>query len=145
MLANRLSGTALAPFGTLTRELDRMFDGVFDAPVRGRFPAVSIWEDDEAFHLEAVVPGVAADDLDIRATGNQVTLKGKRAERTRDGARLHRSEFRAVEFERSFELPVDIDGQAITAELDQGILQLTLPKAPEHKPVKIQVRKKDEA
>lgn len=140
MLTNRLTGAPIAPFQSLSRELDRMFEGLLDgAGVRQGVPAVSIWEDEERFYLEAEVPGIQSDDLDISVTGNRVTLKGERKEHRREKATLHRQEWGGYRFERTFELPVDVDGDHIKAELRQGVLTLELPKAPQHKPRKIKV------
>ncbi len=140
MLINRLTNTAMTPFQALSRELDRMFEGFADAGGSSQgYPRVSIWEDADSFHLEAEVPGLSAEDLDISCTGNRVTLRGERKEDKRENASLHRQEWTQFQFERTFELPLDVDGGRIQAELKQGILHLTLPKAPEHKAVKIKV------
>lgn len=115
-----------------------MLDGAVDKKGTA-YPRVNIWEDEDSFHFEAEVPGFAADDLDVSALGDRITIKGSRGEPTREGATQHRRELRAARFERSFQLPIDVDGTKIQAELDQGILRLTLPKVPEQKPVKIKV------
>ena len=142
MLTNRMHSAALTPLHTLSHELDRMFGGFLDAPRRTAtsYPAVSIWEDEDAFHIEAEVAGVAPEDLDIQVIVNRVTLRGERKQqRAADNPTVHREEWRPLEFERSFELPVDIDGDSVQADLNQGILGLTLPKTPKHKPVKVNV------
>src|SRR5262245_8053559 len=129
MLLNRLENAALVPFHALTRELDRMFEGLRDGDGAVRnYPAITILAVQDSFHIEAEVPGLTAEDLDISATGKRVTIRGERKETPRENATVHRQEWRAFQFERTFELPTDVDGKDIRAELQQGILRLTLPK-----------------
>ncbi len=140
MLANRINGTVLSPFQSLSRELDRMFEGVTDGSrYSTAVPPVVIWEDEDSFHLEAHVPGIRSDDLDIAVTGNRVSLKGARPATKRDKVTVHRDETTPMQFERTFELPTDVDTGKLTADLSDGVLHLTLPKAPQHKPVKIRI------
>jgi len=128
------------PFQALSRELERMFEAPDSRRSRHVAPPLSISETEDGFHVEIEVPGVLADDLDVSVHGNRVTLKGERKVTEREGATPLRQEWGAYEFERAFELPADIDGQGLEAELKNGILHLTLPKAPGHKPQKIAVR-----
>ena len=142
MLLNRWTGNPVTPFTSLSRELDRMFEGVLDRSSRDgntSAPALALWEEEGSYHVELEIPGVLADDLDVSVHGNRVTVKGERVEVAREGAKLHRREWGALEFARSFELPVDIDDKGVVAELDHGILRLTLPKAEGHKPRKVKV------
>jgi len=134
MLVHRLNTHRFDPFQFLSRDLDS------DRLARATYPRVTVWEDDNAFHLEAIVPGVGADDLDISVVGNRVTLKGKRAEPEHPDATVLRREWGEVEFERSFELPLDVDNQSVEAQLENGLLALTLPKAPAHKARKVEVK-----
>ena len=140
MLRNRTNGLSIAPFATLSRELDRMFEGLVDPRTpSASTPALRIWEDENGFELEAEVPGLQAEHLDISVHGNRVTLKGERTETKREKATLHREEWGALRFERTLELPVDLDQDKVTAELRDGILRLTLPKAAGHKPQKVKI------
>ena len=143
MLLTHWNRNASTPFHALSRELERMFDGFAEAPngrrARHVAPPLSISETEDGFEVEVEVPGVLAEDLDVSVHGNRVTLKGERKVTEREGATPLRQEWGAYEFERAFELPVDIDGKGLQAELKNGILHLTLPKAPGHKPQKIRV------
>ena len=140
-MLDRNQGTALSPLSSLTRDFDRFLGGFFDhAPLSaGARPLVSIWEAGDAYLLDAEVPGLRADDIDITVVDNIVTLKGTREETEREGARLLRREGRPLDFERRFEMPVSIDGEKIEASLENGILHVTLPKAQAHLPRKVKV------
>lgn len=141
MLINQLTGQTIAPFQTLSRELDRMFDGFLDGPFRRQnsFPAICAWETAEAFEIEAQVAGLRAEDIDVSVHGNRVTMRGERKETKRDGATSLRREWSTYQFERSFDLPVEVDDKKVVAELRDGILHLTLPKAPGTVPQRIKV------
>jgi HSP20 family protein len=143
MLLTRWNPDQASPFAVLGRELEQIFDGFFDAPTgaRGRHvtPPLSIAETDDGFVVEVEVPGVTADDLDVSVHGTVVTLKGERKVAEVEGQKPLRREWGAYSFERSFELPADIDADRLEAELKNGILHLTLPKAPGHRPRKIKV------
>lgn len=90
---------------------------------------VDITEDDDAFHVEAEIPGVDKDDIDVSVEGNRVsiTAEAKREKEKKDEKELivERSWGRAY---RAFALPTDIDGNRTEARYDKGVLSLTLPK-----------------
>ncbi|HEX3989283.1 MAG TPA: Hsp20/alpha crystallin family protein [Verrucomicrobiae bacterium] len=100
-------------------------------------PGVNIVETKDGYVLEAEMPGVNKDGLDIQLEENILTLVGRRAPAS-GGTSLHR-ESRAADFRRVFELDPSIDAQKINARIDQGILTLNLPKAEKVKPRKITV------
>jgi len=100
-------------------------------------PGVNIVETKDRYILEAEMPGVNKDGLDISLEENVLTLVGRRGSAL-DGTSLYR-ESRTADFRRVFELDPSIDVQKINARIDQGILTLTLPKAEKVKPRKIAV------
>ena len=100
-------------------------------------PGVNIVETKDGYVLEAEMPGVNKDGLDIQVEENVLTLVGRRVSAP-GGTSLHR-ESRAADFRRVFELDTSIDTQKINARIDQGILTVTLPKAEKVKPRKITV------
>jgi HSP20 family protein len=100
-------------------------------------PEVNIVENKEAYVLEAEMPGVSKDGLDISLEDNVLTLVGRRAAAPARSS-LYR-ESRAADFRRVFKLDGTIDTQKINARIEQGILTLTLPKAEKVKPRKITV------
>jgi HSP20 family protein len=101
-------------------------------------PEVNIFETKDGFVLEAEMPGVNKEALEISLEGNALTLVGRRND-TLAGVEVIYRESRPVDFRRVFELDPAIDAARISAKMDQGILTLTLPKAEQVKPRKIAV------
>jgi HSP20 family protein len=90
---------------------------------------VDVTEDDDAFHVDAEIPGVDKDDIEVSVEGNRVsiTAETKREKEKKDEKELivERSWGKAY---RAFALPADIDGNRTEARYDKGVLSLTLPK-----------------
>jgi len=142
MMTGRLN--LWAPYGDLRREIDRLFDAFTGgnggaARVRA-FPAVNLWEEGNDFYLEAELPGVARDDLDISAAGTELTLRGRRNPRRGEELTYHRQERGSGEFTRVLTLPTEVDAEKIEATLKDGVLTLTLPKAEAARARKIKVK-----
>ncbi len=131
MTTDRLLG--LAPVHELRHELDRVFNSFWpDLAARGRaqpFPAFNIWEDAQALHAEAELPGLRLDDLEIFVAGNELTIRGRRTWEKSADVVFHRQERGTGEFSRVLTLPVEIDADHVAATLKDGVLKLTLPKA----------------
>jgi HSP20 family protein len=104
------------------------------------FPAVNIWEEGDQVFAEAELPGVKSEDVDVSATGNEVTLRGRRAAHTIDNTPYHRRERTFGEFSRVLQLPFEVDASAVEATLRDGVLLLKLPKAASARPRKIPVQ-----
>ncbi len=126
------------------RELDRLFDGFFGpesflSSVRP-FPPVNLWEDRERMYLEAEVPGLTMDDLEITIQGNELTIRGTR--RPADGEKVvyHRQERGAGEFTRFLTLPIEVDADRVEATLKDGVLTIAMPKSEHAKARKINVK-----
>lgn len=100
---------------------------------------LDIFETDENFVVKAFVPGVPADRLDITTRQNTVTIRAEQAPESQDGARYYLRERPSGTWLRSFELPTPIQADQIDARLENGVLILTLPKAPEAKPHKVRI------
>lgn len=101
-------------------------------------PLANIIETTDGYVLEAEMPGVAKDGLDLTVENGQLTIVGRRAKFAGNGGTLYR-ESRDHDFRRVFEIDPSIDAARITAKIDQGILTLTLPKAEAVKPRRIAV------
>ena len=101
-------------------------------------PEVNIMETTEEYRLEAEMPGVNKDGLEITLEGNILTLVGHQTFQFPQADLLYR-ESRSVDFRRSFELAPTIDTQKINAQMGQGILTLHLPKTEQVKPRKIPI------
>jgi len=104
-------------------------------------PRVDVFEKGDNLVIRAEMPGVEKDDVDVRIEGNTVTLRG---ERKRDAELREETAYRRERiygaFVRSFRLPKTVDAGGIAASYRDGVLEITLPKAEESKPKKIDVQ-----
>jgi HSP20 family protein len=102
-------------------------------------PDVNIYETEQSFVLQAEMPGVMKDGLEVTLEGNALTFIGRRSDEPIRGTPLYR-ESRPLNYRRVFELDPSIDTSKISAEMKQGVLTLTLPKAERVKPRKIEIK-----
>jgi HSP20 family protein len=142
----------LFPFSQLRQEVDRALSSALTgAPgawlpefAQSRvFPALNVWEQADELFVEAELPGLKADDLDISVEGDVLTIKGQRGEAAPQGATFHRRERGVGPFSRVLRLPVPVDADRVRAAFRDGVLLVTLPKAEEAKPRKIKVAGQD--
>jgi len=101
-------------------------------------PEVNIFETNDGYVLEAEMPGVGKEGLEVTLEGHEITLTGRRHTEAANGSTLFR-ESRDANYRRVFELDPAIDSSKIVARMEQGILTLTLPKSEAVKPRKITV------
>lgn len=101
-------------------------------------PEVNIYELNDEYLLEAELPGVTKDGLEVTLEDNVLTLVGRRQDLLPKGEAVYR-ESRRADFRRSFELDPMIDAEKIAARVEQGVLTLRLPKGPAAKPRRIMV------
>ena len=101
-------------------------------------PEVNIFETGEGYVLEAEMPGVNKEGLEITLENNEITIVGHRKSEPLPGEPLFR-ESQQYDFRRAFELDPVIDTGRISAQMEQGVLTLTLPKSERVKPRKITV------
>jgi HSP20 family protein len=100
-------------------------------------PNVNIVETKEAYILEAEMPGVAKEGLDISLDENVLTIVGRR--QSESVVNFLYRESNPVDYRRAFELDPSIETGKISAQIEQGLLTLTLPKAEKAKPRRITV------
>lgn len=94
-----------------------------------RVPHADVCETADAWFIEIDVPGVAAQDLQLRFEPGQIVCEGKRESRSMNcECRCHAVEIETGTFRRAIPLPAEIDGDAIEARLELGVLQVRVPK-----------------
>ncbi len=125
---------------TLREAMDRLFDDAFTRPLNLRdgdlsTPAIDMYQTDDEVVVKAAIPGFNADEVQINVTGDVLTLRGemKHEEEKKDKA-WHIHEQRWGSVERSITLPTDVKADKASADFENGILTVTLPKAEEVKP-----------
>ena len=129
----------------LSRAVVRPFDAFDAAPYWDgtRAMPIDVIEDKDGYTVKASVPGVKPEELDINIENNVVTIRAERkAEDNKDENTVHRQERYYGKLERCFTLPVKVDAEKAKAELEHGVLKLSLPKAETVKPKTIQVKAK---
>ncbi len=135
-----------ADMAQLREQVNRLFDttlnrsGQEPTAARTWAPVVDIYETVQAIVLHVDLPGVKPEEIDIRITGDTLTLKGERTlareETEKQYVRIERA---YGAFQRSFTLGVPIEQSAVTAAYHDGVLEITLPKAEESKPKQVKV------
>ncbi|HJP90718.1 MAG TPA: Hsp20/alpha crystallin family protein [Pyrinomonadaceae bacterium] len=136
---------------TLQEEVNRLFSTnmsrAFDDEGIGRgawAPSVDIYENKDHIVLEAELPGMKQEDFDLSIENNILTLRGERKfEKTDETDNYHRVERSYGAFTRSFTLPQTVSAEGATAEYNNGVLRVTLPKREETKARRIQVTGKE--
>jgi HSP20 family protein len=106
----------------------------------GSYPRINVSEDDNNYFIEALVPGVNADDIDLNVMQRNMTLVGGRNEAEDRNYTWHRHERGAGKFMRTIDLPANIDTTKVDAEFRNGVLSITLPKMESDKPKKISLK-----
>jgi HSP20 family protein len=101
-------------------------------------PAVDIEETDDAWIVEAELPGVDKKDVDIQMNDSELVVRGEIKERERAGI-LRRRTRRVGEFEFRVNLPGQTDAEQIDAKLDGGVLAIRIPKPQETQPRHIEI------
>ena len=108
----------------IQQRLDRFAPGP-----AGWMPPVDLHETPDRYVVTAELPGMTREDLQIHLHEGRLTLSGVRRERTLPCEEYHRIERGHGSFSRTFQLPVPVDADEITADLRDGVLTITCPKA----------------
>ena len=139
----------LSPWGSM-RDVESYFNRFFE-DTNGDFleafesewkPAMDISETDEAYLIEADIPGLKKEDVKIEVMDDVVTIKGERKSEKEEKDKkkgYHRVERSYGGFIRTIRVPGGVKGDEVTAKFEDGVLKVTLPKPEEAKPKLISV------
>ena len=124
-----------------------VFNGFFRPPLthrsvrNARIPAVDVAETDTAYQVKAELPGIRKEDLDVTVDDGVLTIKAEHNDNQEqvENGQLIRQERSHGKFVRSLRLGANVDEETITAEYRDGVLHITLPKAKEVQPRKVEV------
>jgi len=140
---------------TLRREVERAFESyagerplnaLFRNPLTSifarAFPQINMSEDKDAVYVEALAPGVDPASLEISVIRDTLRIAGEKQPIKMEvkSEAFHRNERQSGKFVRTITLPVDVDGDKVTADYKNGVLLITLPKAEAAKPKQIEVK-----
>jgi HSP20 family protein len=125
----------------LRAEVDRIFDNVFTdswsvfskgglmKSISSWVPSIDAAEDEKQVLVALEVPGIDVKDIDISVSGNALVVRGEKTEEKEDkGKNYYLSERRFGSFQRSIELPSNVDADSIAAEYKNGVLRITAKK-----------------
>jgi HSP20 family protein len=124
-------------FEQVTERMRRMLEETFGGFGRwpsllqetaGWSPPVDIEEQDDAYVLEAELPGVTRENIDIELVGNELAITGELKEKERTGV-VRRRTRRTGRFDYRVTLPEQVDAEQIDASLDEGVLTMRVPKS----------------
>ncbi len=135
---------------SLRDAMDRLFEESFVRPLSGwlwqgngmQTLALDVHETDENLVVEASLPGIRPDEVDVSVTANTLTIKGeiKHDEEQEKQMRYHVRERYYGPFQRTIILPSTVEASKADARFDNGVLRLVLPKIEEAKPKRIAVK-----
>jgi HSP20 family protein len=138
---SRTLNTLWREMDTFRSEVDRLFGRQVLGTAAAAAPALNVWEDDTNFYIEADLPDVAADKLDLTVKeGNRLTMSGERKPVEPANAVWHRQERFTGTFSRELTLPTPVNADKVEAKFELGVLKLTLPKSEAARPRKIAVK-----
>ncbi|NPV07547.1 MAG: Hsp20/alpha crystallin family protein [Anaerolineae bacterium] len=132
---------------TLREAIDRLFEESFVRPwthfarAGERGMALDVYDEGDHVVVEAVVPGVKSEDVDVRVEGNVLTIRAEtsKSKDVSDEKYFYRERYRGV-MQRSVTLPSEVNADKADARLENGILRLALPKAEKERTRRIQVK-----
>ena len=140
------------PRNTVARQRNDDFDNLFQGFFRpmqwmeeearqGLAPRLDVVERENEFVVQAEMPGIARDDIEVTLENGILTISGecRNEKEESNGGRLIRQERQYGKYVRSLRLGKDVDEKKVKANYKDGILELTLPKSEEVKPKKINV------
>ena len=119
------------------REVDKAEEST--RPTRAFMPSADIFETEEALNVVLEMPGVSRDNVDINVEEGVLTVEGRIDFSKYEGMRPLYSEYNVGAYRRSFRLSNQVDQAKISAEMQDGVISLTLPKAEKAKPRRIKV------
>jgi HSP20 family protein len=134
-----------APLARLQGQMNGLLENFFDDAPQARefaqgYPSLNFWEDGDIAYVEAELPGIAMDQIEVYVNGDELTLAGQRSIEQSDEPRFQRRERPAGRFSRGVKLPWEIDADRVEAKLVNGVLTIALPKCESCKPRKIEVK-----
>jgi len=128
-------------FRDFERAMNRVFGDLY--PTRTEYPPINIWTGKDDIVVTAELPGLTPEDLDISVHENMLTLRcspKEQEQQAQEGQTYHRRECARAGFSRSVRLPFDVDGDKVQAQIQNGVLKLTLPQSQASKPKTIEVK-----
>ena len=143
MVLSRSSlGDPFAQMRHLQSEMNRLFQSAAPNP-QGGFPFLNVYASQDGIVVTAELPGVSEEDLEINVHRDTLTIRGERKLSAGDNVKgYHRRERATGRFVRTLSLPFPVDTEQVEADLQHGLLRLTLKRPESDKPRRITVQAK---
>ena len=129
-------------------DMDKMFHDFLPSVQRGQqkfMPAIDMYEEKDAVVVETELAGIDPEQVSVAIENDTLIIKGQSEKKTEvDDKNYYRKEIRRGSFFRSIQLPAHVQGDKANATAEDGVLKISIPKAPEVKPktIKIETKKK---
>jgi len=145
---NALSRPETNMFGSLQREIDRLFDdftrtlGTHGSQGINLVPSIDVTENEKEIEISVEMPGLERKDVEISVEDDLLTIRGEKkieSEQKDDKKNVHLAERSYGVFYRVLQLPAGVDPSSIKATMSNGVLKLTIPKPAKAQPKKIEV------
>jgi HSP20 family protein len=134
------------PFFSDFEDMDKIAESMLPSVRGNQFgftPAVDMYEDKDNIVIETQLAGIDPDKVDVSIENNVLCIKGESEKKSEvDDKNYYRKEIRRGSFFRSIPLPTKVDGDGASAVNEEGVLKITIPKAPEVKPKSIKIQSK---
>lgn len=122
-------------------EFDSFLNQMLAPSMRVGHANAGLWEDENAYHIELDVPGVSRENVDITLDKGTLTISTERKhEESQNDRKGWREERFYGKVTRSFSLPDTIDADSISAEMNDGVLHVTVAKSPAAQPRKVEIK-----
>ncbi|MFQ3573317.1 MAG: Hsp20/alpha crystallin family protein [Thermodesulfovibrionales bacterium] len=105
------------------------------------FPPYNVWLSDDKAVITTELPGITPSDIDLSVVGRVITLRGERKpDEIKNGETYHRRERWYGRFNKSIQLPFNIESNGVKANFQKGVLTIEVPRAEAEKPKKIDIK-----
>jgi HSP20 family protein len=133
----------------LQSDMNRLFDAFFQGRGGNRasgsamqrwIPPMDLTEAEGEYVIRADLPGLSEEDVEIQVKDDVLTISGERKSEHHDSSEgFYRVERAFGRFSRSLDLPAGVNAASVTAEFENGVLEVRVPKPEEHQPTKVQI------
>lgn len=123
----------------LSRRWPRLLDWNFPAGFEKGFPKIDILDHDNEIEVQAALPGVKKEDLDVSIRNQTITIRTTAKEEKKEEGKYFRREITRGEYQRTLSLPENVDSDKAKASFNDGILKVIIPKSEKSKRKTIEV------
>lgn len=124
----------------LSRKWPRLLDWNMPLAIERGFPKVDIIDHDNEIEVQAALPGINKEELEVSVNNQTITIRATTKKETKEEGKYFRREITRGEFQRTLSLPENVDGDKAKAAFKDGILTVTIPKTEKSKRKNIEIK-----